>query len=90
MEVANYMETFVREFMEELLEEYPDICQCETCKRDMASFALNRLPPKYTTTHLGRVYTKSSVLDTQVRTDIVRALIQGIESVRQNPRHSVK
>lgn len=87
MEVANYMETFVGEFLEELLERYPEICRCETCKRDMASFALNRLPPKYTTTNRGEVYTKSSVLDTQIRTDIVKALIQGIESVRQNPRH---
>lgn len=88
MEVANYMENFVGEFLEELLEEYPEVCRCETCKRDMASFALNRLPPKYTTTNRGEVFTKSSVLDTQIRTDIVKALIQGIESVKQNPRHS--
>lgn len=90
MKVANSMEAIVSEFLGELLEEYPDVCKCPNCKREMASFALNRLPPKYTTTYLGELYTKSSVLDCQSRTDIVRALTLGIESVKNNPRHPVE
>lgn len=88
--VANFMERFVEEFLVDLLKQYPDLCTCDRCKRDIASFALNRLPPKYTTTSLGQLYTKSAVLDSQTRTDIISALILGIKSVQENPRHPVE
>ena len=84
------METFVMDFLDELLVKYPDICKCKKCKREIASYALNRLPPKYTTTDLGELYTKSSVLDSQSRADIIKALTLGIESVKNNPRHPFK
>ena len=84
MKVENSMEAVVREFLDELLEKYPNVCKCEKCKLDITAFALNRLPPKYTTTNLGQVYTKSSILDIQYRADIISAVALGI-----NPRHSI-
>lgn len=89
MKVENSMEAVVREFLDELLEKYPNVCKCEKCKLDITAFALNRLPPKYTTTNLGQVYTKSSILDSQYRADIISAVALGIKSVKNNPRHSI-
>lgn len=87
IKVQNYMEACVEDFLEDILKNYPEICSCEMCKSDIAAYALNRLPPKYTTTYKGEVYTRSSVLDSQYRTDVLSALVKGIKSVKKNPRH---
>lgn len=83
----NFMETCVEEFLDEILKNYPEMCGCESCRSDIIAFSLNRLPAKYTTTDLGEVYTRSAVLDGQYRTDVLAALVKGIESVKKNPRH---
>ena len=87
IKIENFMESCVEQFLEEILEKYPEICGCEMCRADITAYALNRLPPKYTTTNLGEVYTRSSVLDGQYRADVLSALVKGIESVKKNPRH---
>lgn len=90
IKVANSMEDIVKDFLDDLLEQYPEVCKCNQCRVDIASFALNRLPPKYTTSSFGEVYTKSSLLDCQYRADIISALTKGIKSVKNNPRHTMQ
>ena len=51
--VINYMEIWVQEYMEILLEKV-DGCKCDKCKRDIFTLALNNLKPYYVATHLVR------------------------------------
>ena len=46
MDLKNFMEDYVVAKLDEVLAQYPDCCHCEQCKRDIASLALNHLPPK--------------------------------------------
>ena len=52
-DVINYMEIWVQEYMEILLEK-TDGCKCEKCKRDIFTLALNNLKPYYVATPLVR------------------------------------
>lgn len=85
--VTNFMEVCVVEFMDDVLKSYPDICKCDKCRSDIAALALNHLPPKYTTSDIGNLYSKASILDNQYRTDVFSAIVSSIECVKKNPRH---
>ncbi len=85
--INNFMEICVAEFLEDILEQYPDICKCKKCQADIMALALNKLPPKYTTTALGQLYLKAATLDSQQRADIHSAIAKGIKCVKHNPRH---
>ncbi|NLJ99811.1 MAG: late competence development ComFB family protein [Clostridia bacterium] len=87
IKVNNFMEICVLEFLEDILEHHPDVCKCKNCREDIAAYALNQLQPKYTTTDLGHLYSKAATLDSQRRTDIFRAIAQGIQCVKDKPRH---
>ncbi|NLO88805.1 MAG: late competence development ComFB family protein [Clostridia bacterium] len=87
MRVTNFMEICVKELFGEILKRYSDVCQCDRCLSDIAALALNNLPPKYTTTDLGMLYSRVNLLETQYRADIYRAITMAVECVRKNPRH---
>lgn len=87
MEFYNYMEDLVVETLEELLSKRTDVCKCKICVLDIATLALNKLPPKYVVTQRGRVYTKLSELELQLKVDVIKGLTQAIEVVKNNPRH---
>jgi len=87
IKITNFMEICVQEFLDDILKRYPQVCSCGKCKSDIAALALNQLPPKYTTTDRGQLYSKIAILDSQYRTDIYKAIAQAIECVQRNPRH---
>ncbi len=85
----NYMERVVKETLEKLLKDRNDICKCEECIADMMAYALNRLPPKYVVTDRGYVFSKLSEIETQFQVDVLEAVLEAIEVISKNPRHSV-
>lgn len=87
MEIYNYMEDVVKEELEKLLLETPDVCKCQKCKLDMIALVLNRLPPKYVVTEKGRFYTKLKEQEIQSRVDVTRELTQAIIKISKNPHH---
>ena len=62
-------------------------CTCEKCRCDIIAYALNFLPPKYVATDTGSVYSKTFMLRSQYRTDIMAALAKAAAVVRAAPRH---
>lgn len=92
MEFKNYLEEVVQEVLNDVLEKYlarqEDLCACQKCRNDIAALALNYLPPKYTVTDLGRIYTKLEITRAQFRVDVVKELARAIEKVRLAPRHT--
>ena len=87
MVLTNLMESLVLERLDELIDKL-DCCKCEQCRMDIASYALNRLPPKYIATTVGAAYSKLDTLSVQYETDLISAVIQGAQIVKNNPRHN--
>ncbi|MFW2488923.1 late competence development ComFB family protein [Clostridium chromiireducens] len=84
--VINYMEIWVREYMEVLIEKI-DGCQCDKCKRDIYTLALNNLKPYYVATPLGKIMAKLESTKQQVETDIIVQVTKAINKVSINPNH---
>ena len=82
----NYTEKLVLEQLEFLLEEeYNEVCNCEDCVLDMATYALNRLTPQYVVSHKGEVYTKIKDFNQQSKVDIMSTVVKSIEIISTNP-----
>lgn len=88
MLVKNCMEELVWSFLDEVLKNYPDVCNCEICRSDIIALTLNKLPPKYIATSKGEIYTRIEALHYQFEADILSALVKSIEIVEKNPRHN--
>ncbi len=87
LELNNYMEELVIEYMEDMLKDRDDVCKCERCLQDIATFALNKLPPKYFSGHKGKVYSRLEEFENQIRVDIISILGRAIEMVNKDPHH---
>jgi competence protein ComFB len=88
MELVNYMETLVWQYLPDMLAEHPDCCQCQHCRYDIAALALNFLPPRYVVTDKGQVLTKVRSLEQQFHVDIIAALTNAIILVMARPHHN--
>jgi competence protein ComFB len=85
-DVTNYMEIWVKEYMDILLEK-SDCCKCDKCKRDIYTLALNNLKPYYVATTLGQIMAKIESTKQQVETDIIVQVTKAINKVSGNPNH---
>jgi competence protein ComFB len=86
----NYMERVVKETLEKLLKDRDDVCKCEECVADMMAYALNRLPPKYIVTDRGYIFSKLSEVEAQFQVDVLEAVLEAINVISKNPRHSLE
>lgn len=85
-EVFNYMEIWVKEYMEIILKK-SDGCKCDKCKRDIFTLALNNLQPHYVSTSLGKIMAKLDSTKQQTETDIIVEVTKAINQVNNNPNH---
>ncbi|MFW5855842.1 MAG: late competence development ComFB family protein [Bacillota bacterium] len=85
----NHTEDIILEEMEDLLnkDKFADVCTCEQCLLDMASYSLNRIPAKYIASHTGNLHAKLAEFEQQFRVDIITVVTQAIRVVSKNPRH---
>jgi competence protein ComFB len=86
VKLTNLMETLVQLKLDEVIDSL-GCCKCEKCRMDIASYALNRLPPKYVVTTKGTVFSKLDTLSIQYETDMLNVLFQGAKLVSENPHH---
>ncbi len=82
----NYMEDCVESIFETVYSDL-DMCKCENCKMDTIALALNMLKPKYVVTKEELMYEKLDLLQLQMEVDVVTALTNASEVVKQHPRH---
>ncbi len=87
-EVFNYMEKWVTESMNKLLEK-SNGCKCAKCRKDIFALALNNLKPYYVATEKGRVMAKLANTENQFETDIIIQVTKAINIVQNNPNHDV-
>lgn len=86
-QLHNYMEDLVWEKLDELLKDYPDVCDCPQCRKDMATYALNHLPPRYISSHHGELYSRLDQWKVQFSADLIMVLLKAIKLISENPRH---
>lgn len=87
--LKNIMETLVLQKLDETIDQL-GCCKCEQCRMDIATYALNRLAPKYVATDEGAAYSKLSTLSLQYETDMLTVLVQAAEVVKAHPRHKLE
>ena len=83
----NVMEDMITQIYEEHKDQL-DCCQCDQCRNEVLSYALNHLPPKYVSTGFGEAVTKASALSQQVKTDLLTAVVTASQIVKLHPRHN--
>ena len=85
--LKNVMEDAVEYQLNKILPTMPNVCACEKCRLDMASFALNRLRPQYVRTDTGALYQKLNNSSHQAEAEVVTAIISAINVISEHPKH---
>lgn len=86
MVVHNIMEDIVAKVLKEMTTARPELEKLDEGQRaDMMAIALNRLPPRYTTTARGEVIVKTQVR-AQLESDVYRELSEAYQIVMKSPR----
>lgn len=86
--LKNIMEDAVEYQLNKLLPTMPNVCSCENCRLDMASYALNRLSPQYVRTDTGALFQKLHNYQPQAEVEILTVVISAIEKIGSHPQHS--
>jgi competence protein ComFB len=87
---TNSMEPIVKHMFEEYVKVSPLICNCARCQMDVQVLALNRLPAKYVTSQQGEAFIKTLLLNTQLRSDVMRELAYAARIVAERPHHEME
>lgn len=85
--LKNIMEDDVERQLNNLLPTMPNICSCDICKLDMATYALNRLKPNYVRSDKGELFHKVNTSSIQAKTDLMSAVITAINTIGARPSH---
>lgn len=86
MVLKNIMEEVVWSVIDQIVPTC-ECCKCERCRMDIASYALNRLPPRYVVTMEGELLSKFTSTNGQDGLDVTTAVVQAITIVKENPKH---
>ncbi|MCL2088826.1 MAG: late competence development ComFB family protein [Oscillospiraceae bacterium] len=62
-------------------------CTCARCVNDVVAYTLNSLPPKYTVSHKGMLFSKIATYENQYTSDISTAMTRAVITVMNSPRH---
>lgn len=82
--LINLMEETVMNKIDQLLPN-TNYCKCESCRMDIAAYALNRLPPQYVQSIKGKVLYRFSSSQVQNDIEVTVAVSKAIEIVGKSP-----
>ena len=85
--LINLMEETVLNKIDQLWEN-TDYCKCDCCRMDVATYALNRLPPQYVQSLKGKVLYQFASSQTQQDIEVTVAVSTGIEIVGKSPHRN--
>ena len=85
--LKNVMEDAVEYQLNKILPTMPDVCSCEKCRLDMASFALNRLTPQYVRTNTGALFQKLNNSSQQAEVEVLTTVISAVKIISAHPNH---
>ena len=79
----NIMESMVLKYIDQVIARF-NTCSCDRCKCDIATHALNHLPPKYIVADPKNIMLTEEEIPTKV---IMDALVNAAIAVRAKPKH---
>ena len=85
--LKNVMEDAVEYQLNRILPTMPNVCSCNQCRLDMASFALNRLSPQYVRTDTGALFQKLNNSSQQAEVEVLTTVISAVNTISQHPNH---
>lgn len=85
--LVNLMEETVLNKIDQLWKQ-TDYCKCDTCRFDVAAFALNRLPARYVHSQEGALFHKFEASTTQTDAEITAVVYQAIQKVGEDPHEN--
>ncbi|RMH70582.1 MAG: competence protein ComFB [Gemmatimonadetes bacterium] len=86
--LRNYVEELVWANLDTELDRWKDICTCDRCKLDIATYALNHIRPRYFDTTGGQAQKISQSREgQQLITDVILGITAAIRVVAKNPHH---
>jgi len=87
--MQNQLEGTVSAILDELRQQNPAICGCANCRADVLAYALNAARPRYTGgTDIGRALTSVDLQRDQMRAALAVLVLDAVDRVSANPRHS--
>lgn len=86
--LRNITEEDVEQLLNSILPTMPNICSCDICRLDMATYALNRLKPNYIRSDKGALFHKVSVSAPEARTEILATVVNAINTIGEHPNHN--
>jgi chemotaxis protein methyltransferase CheR len=86
----NIIEDIASDFLNSALSLRYDICTCNQCRNEMLAYILSRVPAKYVTTEKGALHTIIEQERVEHEAEIARAMIDAIETISKNPRHTLR
>lgn len=84
--MKNVVEEIVRREYERLRPSIEQFCGCDLCRDDVLVYALNRMPPHYTSQLKGEVLTNVALEGYQERTHVQVILLDAFRRVAAEPR----
>ncbi|MBI4727351.1 late competence development ComFB family protein [candidate division TA06 bacterium] len=88
--LTNYMERIVKDELSRVMLSRPGICCCRVCQLDVTALALNQLPSQYVVSEGGHIHTMVNMAHDQLKTQVLVAIVNAINSVSTHPRHKQK
>ena len=79
----NLMESLVLQNIDAVIQKF-SCCSCDRCRRDIAAYALNQLPPKYIVAEVSKADDISRDIPTRA---VMSALVKAVIQIRSHPRH---
>ncbi len=86
-QLVNLMEETVFNKIDELWTN-TEYCKCESCRMDIATYALNRLPPQYVQSLKGKVLYRFASQQTQSDVDVTVVVEKAIGIVGNAPHRN--
>lgn len=86
--LRNLTEDIVTSKLDALIERLGG-CNCDICRLDVASYALNRLPNKYVATTQGELLSKIGLIDNDFTIRVTTELTKAISIIKSHPRHEI-
>ena len=87
MNAHNIMEEIVKNHLDEILANNPDLCNCGKCIDEIMARALSNLPARYITRDSGAMYTLIEQVKVEQSSEILKELMRVLEELKNNPVH---
>ncbi len=87
MNAHNIMEEIVKNHLDDIMANRPELCKCSKCIDEIMARVLSNLPAKYITTDSGAMYTLIEQVRVEQSSEILKELMKVLEYLQKYPVH---